>query len=71
MADLTRRVRVGDIDDPNAVPHAQPLKTEVLENRRIVILLCNESPRLPVRLGDRLIEAVVEPVVGYRKCRQP
>src|SRR5262245_1843038 len=66
VADFAWRVRVGDIDDANAVP-VPSVENEILENRGFVILLCNEPSRLPVRLGDRLIEAVVESVVGYRE----
>ncbi len=66
VADFPRRVRVGDVDNPDAVP-VPAVEDQVLEHRRVVILLRDRAARLAVRLGVRLLEAVVEAIVWNRE----
>ena len=64
---LARRLRYGDIDRPETVtiPGGE---YEILEYRRIVVLLRHAPPRLAARFRRRLIEAFVELIIGNGKA---
>src|SRR5215831_17983603 len=55
VADFARRMRVGDVDDADAVA-VPAVENEVLEDSRIVVLLCDVASALTARLGVGLIE---------------
>src|SRR5688572_10933988 len=63
VAHLARRERVRDVDDAQAV-RIPGREDQVLEDRGVVILLGNAPPRLAVRLGGGLRQALVYLVVG-------
>src|SRR5688500_1095062 len=57
VADFARVVWPGDVDRAQAMPVPR-VEDQILERRRIVILLRHSPPRLTARLGVRLIEAL-------------
>src|SRR6185369_10083239 len=63
ISDLARRLRYGDVNRAQTVT-IPGREYEILEDRRIVILLRHAPPRLAARLGNRLIEAFFNLIVG-------
>src|SRR6187200_3547866 len=64
---FARRVRIRDVDDAQAV-RVPGREHEVLEDRRIVILLWDATTRLTVWLCRRLRETFLDLIIGNRKC---